>query len=357
MSRPRLPSGNRVTWRPAMAAVIAAVCCAALAACGSGTPAASSGTHTVTDPTGRQVKVPVSVRRVVTVDSVPVLNSFLFAVGEGSTIVNGIPGGTGAGYRSYTVLAPRLLTNPTIETSIGGAVNDEELLALHPDLVVTDTAALAQQVETQTHVPAVVLALNTGDSIERDVTFMGTLFGRPARAAAYVSYFNAAIARVRSVASTIPATARPTVLYVDFKPLRRPNLIMEWMLGLVGANSVTRSVKINQYQFSVEQLLAWNPEILLGMEPYDLTSLTSNPELAQLKAVRDRRISIVPTGIQIWGNNTAEQPLALLWVAKQVFPKQFASLDLTTVTQAFYSKYFGISLSLKQAQQLLANTL
>jgi alkanesulfonate monooxygenase SsuD/methylene tetrahydromethanopterin reductase-like flavin-dependent oxidoreductase (luciferase family) len=45
----------------------------------------------LTDMAGRSVALPSPVRHVATVGAVPVINSFVFALGEGGTIVNGLP--------------------------------------------------------------------------------------------------------------------------------------------------------------------------------------------------------------------------------------------------------------------------
>ncbi|MBV9162384.1 MAG: ABC transporter substrate-binding protein [Pseudonocardiales bacterium] len=312
--------------------------------------------RTIIDSVGRHVHLLAHVQRVATVGSVPVLNSFPFAVGAGNTIVNGIPGGNAAGYASYTVLAPKLLNAPNVESSIGAPPNTEALLALKPDVVLTDSVQFADQIQS-IGIPSVVLSLETGDKIKEAVLVTGEVLGRQQQAADYVSYFDDVVVRVRKIAQTIPENARPTVLYIDLHPLRRPNRIMEWMLDQVGARSVTHDVQIGQYKFDIEQLQQWNPDVLIGMEPNDRTGLTTDPRFTDLRAVQSGRIGIIPTGIQIWGNNTAEQPLALLWVAKYVFPQQFAHINLPAETKSFYQRYFNITLTDPQVQQLLASTL
>lgn len=65
-------------------------------------------------------------------------------------------------------------------------------------------------------------------------------------------------------------------------------------------------------------------------------------------------IHVSPNEIQIWGNNTAEQPLGLLWVAKAVYPDHFADVDLIAETIEFYHRFFGIEVAKEDAARLLA---
>ena len=44
----------------------------------------------VTDMAGRTVQLPEQINRVVTLGSLPVLNSFVFTMGEGRTLINGL---------------------------------------------------------------------------------------------------------------------------------------------------------------------------------------------------------------------------------------------------------------------------
>lgn len=198
-----------------------------------------------------------------------------------------------------------------------------------------------------------MLGLETGDKIKDSVRVTGEVYNRQRQAADYIAYFDDTVERVDQISAAIPVADRPSVLYIDLRPLRRPNRIMEWMLGRVGAESVTRDVSIGQFQFGVEQLQQWNPQMLIGMEPYDLTGLTTDPKYAALRAVRQKKIGIIPTGVQIWGNNTTEQPLGLLWVATYLHPRQYASIDMPTETKNFYQRFYGVALTDDQITQLL----
>lgn len=341
-------SRTRLRWAAALVTLLTAV---GLVGCGSDTSTASH-THPVVDGAGRTVEVPDVVNRIVTIGSVPVLNSFPFAVGAGDAIVNGMPPANAAGYRSYTMLAPRLLTQPAVQSAIGNDFDREKVLAARPDVVLTSSTDIAGRISSL-GIPAVVLSLESGDKIEQSVLLTGRVLGREKQAQAYVDYFDRTVDTVRSATATVADQDRPSVLYVDTRPLRRPNRVMEWMFDTVGAKSVTHGVNIGQYPLQPEQILAWDPDVLIGMQPHDREDLRTDPRLSALRAVRENRVSIVPTGIQIWGNNTAEQPLGLLWVAKTLYPDRFANVDLVAQTRDFYHQFFGIDLTDQQIRGLL----
>ena len=75
---------------------------------------AQTTTRTVTDMAQRAVTLPVQVRKVATIGSVPVINSLLFAMGAGDMIVNGLPGlfARQQRWKYQTVFAPTMANKP-----------------------------------------------------------------------------------------------------------------------------------------------------------------------------------------------------------------------------------------------------
>ena len=54
----------------------------------------------------------------------------------------------------------------------------------------------------------------------------------------------------------------------------------------------------------------------------------------------------MPTGISRWGHTTSiETPLAIVWVAKTLYPEACESLDLKQYTERFYLDLFGFKLT------------
>jgi iron complex transport system substrate-binding protein len=105
--------------------------------------------------------------------------------------------------------------------------------------------------------------------------------------------------------------------------------------------------------FNLEQLLAWDPDILIVTSREDVAAVLAKPRFRTLKAVRAGRILVIPFGAHIWGNRTAEQPLTLLWAAQHFHPDLFQDMDLAAETQAFYRDLFGTALSAAQVREIL----
>ena len=343
-------------WSSVFAFIVAAAVLA-LPACGSPTaaPAPPAGhTQRFTDTAGRAVTVPTHIARVATVGYVTTLDSLLYMVGAQDLIINGIPAaGETTFLTPYKDLAPQLLALPTVEPTINGALDGEALLALRPDIVITSDPAKADQVQNL-GIPAVVIFdLGTETAIEHDVNLTGQLLGRQPAATAYTHYADTIIDQVTHRVATIPAAGRPSALYADFGPLTQPTTVEGWIFGVLGARNVVTGTVPNHFAFTDEQVLTWNPDYIVVQRAADLPQFTHNPAFATLGAVRAGHVKQIPSGFNIWGDNTVEEPLGVLWTAQYLYPQLFADINLAQETGNFYTKFFGVRLSPEQITRLL----
>jgi len=73
-----------------------------------------------------------------------------------------------------------------------------------------------------------------------------------------------------------------------------------------------------------------------------------------VKAVKDKRVYKLPLGIYRSYTPSADTPLTLLWMAKQVYPSRFADIDLTKEVKAWYKDVFGVTLTSEQVETIFA---
>ncbi|MFT0763255.1 ABC transporter substrate-binding protein [Actinomyces sp. F1_1611] len=318
----------------------------------SGQPA--NGPITVTDMAGRTVTVPAQVETVATVGLVPPVNSVVFALGMAPKVVNSPPGNWSETWMNYPILAPNTLDAPMLEATINGDVDHEELLKLDPDVVIASGEEMANDIEAL-GIPTVVV--QTGAELNKQaVTLLGEVFGRQDLAREYTEYYDAAVAKLSEVGAAAGKDDHPSLLYLSVSdPMRRPAVTVDWAALKLGAHPVTGSVtEGGWYEFNLEQLLAWDPEVLITMFPSDEETLKTDERFSLLQAVQSGRIYTTPVGAQLWGQTTTENALGFLWLAKTLYPEQAADIDLTKETKYFYSTFFGVDLTDAQVDRMLA---
>ncbi len=84
----------------------------------------------------------------------------------------------------------------------------------------------------------------------------------------------------------------------------------------------------NDYYASLEQVLLWDPDVIIANETTAMKYILGNPQWSGIKAVRNKRVYQLPQGISRWGHpGSVETPLAIMWTAKTVYPEKFEHID------------------------------
>lgn len=316
-------------------------------------PAPAAAARVLHDMAGDAVTLPARIERVATVGAVPVLNSLVFAIGERQRIVNGLPTfAQQPRWRYQTVFAPHTATLPSLQNP-DRTPNLEALLRAAPDVVLTMDRASAESLR-RAGLPALFLAWRQPEDVKTVVLLLGQLLRRPQAAQRYAARFDEILAQVDDTLRRA-APQRPRVLYFSPTTLTQPHLVAEWWIRAAGGASVTDDGRLAESRsFTVEQLLAWDPQVLIVASREDANAVARDPRFAGLDAVRAGRVLVAPCGAHTWGNRTAEQPLTVLWAARHFHPTLFADVDVNAETRRFYRDLFGVDLSAAQVDEILA---
>lgn len=313
--------------------------------------------QTIVDMSGRSVTIPKNIQKVATIGSVPVINSFIFALGEGDKIVNGLPSfAQSLRWKYQTVFAPTMKDKPVLQNGTNEP-NIEALLKVRPDVVFTLDQKSAQ-VMTEKGIPAIYLAWTQPEDVKKVMAIVGKVFNKDVQAQDYIKFFDDTVKKVNTVVTNIPQGQRPKVLYADIEKLSQPHLIVEWWIPTAGGISVTNNGRTTEsVAFDYEQLLKWNPDILIVADAKTIDTVYSEPKLAQLSAVKNKRVLVAPMGAHTWANRTIEQPLTVLWAAKTFYPDRFKELDLEKEVKNFYTQFFKTDLNETQVKEIISGNI
>ena len=319
--------------------------------------AAAASSKQVVDMAGRKVSLPKQINRIVTVGAVPVLNSFIFAMGEGDKIANGLPTSfSSSRYKYQARFAPALAAKPKLQAG-NSAPDLEELLKLNPDVIFTMDLVTADSLSRR-GMPTVFLSWRQPKDVMELMRLVGEVLNKPAMADKYVKYFEATLQSVSSIVARIPREQRPRVLYCSLRRLTQDHLIAEWWIEAAGGISVTNAGhrQMEAFSFSPEHMLLWNPDVLIVASPDDLEQLKQDERFSRLKAVQTHRVYVAPIGAHLWANRTSELPLMLLWSAQKFYPIQCKNLDMVREMLIFYKRFFGYTMAEAEAKEILSGT-
>jgi len=315
-----------------------------------------------TDSAGRRVEVPDEIRRVFPAG--PPASVTVFAVAPEKML-----GWTRApGPEARPFLPAQYAELPEIGrlTGRGNTVNLENVVRLTPDLVldVGSTTAtyvsLADQVQEQTHIPAVLIGGRLAETATTLRT-VGGLLGVPKRAEALARYAETVLGGVQEAVAKIPSVGRPSV-YVA----RGPRGLETAVAGSIGSEVVDLAGARNVVgkdtgpraivDVSPEQILAWQPDVILTVDRPFYAAARTDPVWRELKAVQVGHVHFVPDLPFSWFDNppAANRLIGLLWLGKLLYPASFPQ-DIRAEARRFYALFYQQEPNDAQLDGLLAN--
>ena len=242
---------------------------------------------TVVDDTGRQVTIPRRPERIISLS--PGHTETLYALGLGERI---IATDTYSDYPSANKAKAILKTYPK--------PNIEQIVALHPDLVVVlvESDDVIQQLSAQ-GIPVLKFFPDTFDGVLTDIDRLGMATGTRTRAEEITAAMRE---RARAIAARTQSAPRVRVLYeLDASDPTRPFVAggrgyYSALVPMAGGENIFADINAPSGQVSAEQIIARDPQVILLADahvPYNPQTpamVRARPGWNQISAVRENRI-------------------------------------------------------------------
>ncbi len=313
----------------------------------------------VTDAAGRAVAIPDRVARVFPAGPPAAILLYTLA----PELLLGWPRANRPEECEY--MLPDICTRPEVGriTGRGNTANLEVVLALKPDLILDigstrgTFVSLADRVQQQTGIPYALLD-GRFDATVATYRKLGELIHRQAAAELHARYAQETMATIRQRIEAIPQARRPGVYYA-----RGPRGLETGLGGsinvetieFVGARNVAAGRPGGLAIVSIEQVLAWNPDVIVTIDRDFAASVRSDPVWASVAAVRSGRVHLSPKLPFGWVDfpPSVNRLIGLWWLAKILYPEQFPE-DLRALTRDFYTRFYHVTPSDAQIEQVLA---
>ncbi|MDR1083271.1 MAG: ABC transporter substrate-binding protein [Deltaproteobacteria bacterium] len=301
----------------------------------------TKATRKIFDMAGREVALPGKINSIGTFGAVGVLNAFVEAMGDGSKIINRLPpsfANTGR-WRYQLEFAPQIKDGPLFEGTNRDLLIENVLLA-KPDISLTMSREIAERLEKM-NIPCVYLEWKDVYDIKAAVELMGRILNKPESARRYLTYFDQKISFAKSLTSSLDENDKPRVLYGNPAQFTQPHQIAEWWITQAGGRSVTsQSMTTGSLRYNIEDLLLWDPEAMILLNPRDVQEMKDNVNFQNISAVKNNVFHYIPTVAHTWGNRTVEQPLTILWALHKLHPQLMPKERLAAEIRYFYSTFF-----------------
>ncbi len=303
----------------------------------------------VMDATGRTITAPDRVMRVYPAGPPAAVQIYTLA----PDLLIGWLEPIGADTREF--LLPDIAARPQIPrlTGRGGdSVNLDAPTSLKPDLIVDiggvdkSFASLAERVQQQSGIPYVLLDGHL-DRVGASYRALGALIGRSDQAETLARYAENTIAIITQRSAAVPSNARPRVYYArDNSGLQTGfggSMIAE-PIEFIGARNVAADLRGAHGVATIEQVRAWDPEIIIASDKDFAAKVRNDPDWASIAAVKTGRVHLSPRQPFGWVDYppSTNRLIGLWWLAKIFYPDKFPE-DIKTVARDFYTAFYHVT--------------
>jgi len=272
--------------------------------------------RTVSDETGRIVRIPIPVRRVVSL--APSMTESIYALGLEDLLV---------GDTDYCDYPPAAMK----KHRVGGATNPsiEEIASLKPDVVLVTKALnrleTIQQLE-RLGIAAYATDPHTIDEIRSSVRKLAEILGNPTVGETLDAELQRTESALQQRLKNTPATRVLFVVWTEpLISVGQHTFIADAMIH-AGARSVVESSQ-DWPRMSLEEIVRLQPEFLVFASSHwesvsrDMETLAKRPGWDQLEAVKHRRYAVVSDAV----NRPAPRLLSAVEdLARQLHPEVFS---------------------------------
>ena len=324
------------------------------------------GNTTITDMAGRTVEVPASVERVIATS--PPMTVVVYMIAPEKLV------GLNFNWTSEEVTyVPEEYQNISV---IGGWFgrqdgNYEEMISVNPDIVIegamgTVTIDTLKERQEKFGTIPVVGVTDTSDvgKIADSILFTGKLLGKEDNANKLVEFLNTYLDKVKEVNSTISDSERKTVYYgegpegLQTEPNGSDHAQLISICGGVNVADVPLKEGVGQVEVSIEQVIKWNPQVIITTDSTFYKNVYNNPKWANIDAVKNKQVYLSPTSPFKWFDRPpgANVIIGIPWTAKVLYPEKYKDINLKEVTKQFYKDFYHYDLSDQELTKLLKDS-
>ena len=250
----------------------------------------------------------------------------------------------------------------------------EEFIAAEPDIVIEsideggdgDLSTVEERQEKFGTLPVVAVRDTTNvEKIGESITFMGEVVGEQDNAKKLNDFNEKYLKIVKDKSSKLSDSDKKTVYYAegdDGLSTNPSHSAHGQLIDLIGGKNVADSANqgntTNGIQVSIEQVISWNPDIIITTDPEFYASVYSDSNWASINAVKNHEVYLSPQSPFKWFDRPvgANMIIGVPWTAKVIYPEDYSDINMVSATQEFYSDFYHIDLSDNDAKQILLDS-
>jgi iron complex transport system substrate-binding protein len=293
----------------------------------------------VTDVTGRKVLVPKKIYKIVSL--YPMSTELLFPLGAQDELI-ATPKGKVVNMENFEKVMPRAKSLPDAGNYVDP--NVETILSYKPDLVITTIDAPIKTLE-DAGIPVVVMDQETPQLMLKSIQFLGNILGREEEARNALIYLNEKLNYIKERADSIKNKATVYIAGSNLLSTFGGDFYQTYLSKLAGTISVSSGLKGGKVNVSPEQIIAWNPDYII-LTPYcseTIQDVLNNPQLKDVKAVKDKNVYRMPSYILSFDLPAPESILGVMWLSNTIYPR-IVNFNINQEAKEFYRVIYNFDI-------------
>ena len=250
----------------------------------------------------------------------------------------------------------------------------EEFIAAEPDVVIEsideggdgDLSTVEERQEKFGTIPVIAVRDTTNvEKVGESILFMGKVVGAEDKANQLNDFNNKYLDIVHERASKLSDGDRRTVYYAygdDGLQTSPSHSTHGQLIDLVGGKNVADSLNqgntTSGVQVSVEQVIKWNPDVIITNDQEFYNNVYNDSNWAHIKAVQNKEVYVSPQSPFKWFDRPvgANMIIGVPWTAKAIYPDDYSDINMVDATKEFYSNFYHFDLSDDDAKEMLLNS-
>ena len=312
-----------------------------------------------TDSVGREVELPADIERIA--PSGPLAQVVLYTlcpdklVGLASDLSD----------TQFEYMDSKYKSLPVFGNFYADTLNLEAVMTAKPQVIIDIGEAKAsvnedmQGVQDKTGIPSIFIHMEL-DTMAEAYRTLGKVTGEEEQAEKLAKYVEATLAEAKEKSASIPDEKRIKVYYgqgdAGLTGLVKGTVHAD-VIDAVGAVNVTdsqESVRGGAAEISMEQLMLWQPDVVLFAPGSIYSDVDSRVEWQGIKAVQNKKYYEIPDGPYNWMGRppSVNRILGIKWLGNLLYPDVY-DYDMVKETKEFYNLFYHSDVTDAQVNKLL----